>query len=217
MNELKAKLPADMTLLDVTGKGIRDWSVNDDGLLTVLLNYAAEGTYRWQLEMERVLEDNDKLNESAPLVEPIEVERYKGWVGVQASGTLELASAQAKNATIVDVRTLPADIIGVNNQPVLLGYKYIGGQVEIPLEIYKHDEVDVLVTLLDQANATTMFTAEGRRLASVTYDVRNNRRQFLKLGLPEGAELWSASVAGQSVQPAKGGDDKILLPLLRSP
>jgi hypothetical protein len=216
VNEFQAKIPSDMTLLDVTGNGIRDWALDDDGLLTVSLNYAAEGSYRWAVEMERVLDDASSLTEGTPLIEPVGVERFKGWVGVQASGTLELASGEVSDATPVDVRTLPAAIIGVTNQPVLLGYKYIGGEATIPIEVYKHAEVDVLVTLLDQANATTMFTAEGRRLTSVTYDVRNNRRQFLKLALPEGAELWSASVAGQSVQPAQGGDGKILLPLLRS-
>ena len=60
-----------------------------------------------------------------------------------------------------------------------------------------------------------MVTGHGRRLTSVKYEVRNNRRQFLRIALPKGAELWSASVAGKGVQPAKS-EDTLLLPLLRS-
>lgn len=216
VQSLKAKIPEGSTLLDVKGTGIRDWSLADDKTLTVDLNYAAEGSYQLTLEMERVIGSGD-AKVDAPLVVPLGVERSKGWVGVEARGNLELASgAAAKNATPVDVRTLPAAIVGITANPVLLGYKYLGTDVQIPLTVEQHANVDVLVTIIDQARATTMFTHDGRRLTSVQYDVRNNRTQFLKLGLPAGAELWSASVAGKAVQPAKGSDGRVLLPLVRS-
>jgi hypothetical protein len=70
--------------------------------------------------------------------------------------------------------------------------------------------------LLDETRAQTMWTPEGRRLTSVVYQVRNNRKQFLRLSLPEGAELWSASVGGRAVQPASASDGRILIPLVRS-
>src|SRR5690606_22992601 len=85
-----------------------------------------------------------------------------------------------------------------------------------PLEVTQHDDVDVLVTLLDQARATTMWTTDGRRMTSVRYQVRNNRRQYLRLALPEGAELWSASLGGRAVKPAAAADGRVLLPLVRS-
>jgi hypothetical protein len=34
--------------------------------------------------------------------------------------------------------------------------------------------------------------------------------------MPEGAELWSASVGGRAVQPAKAGDARVMIPLVRS-
>jgi hypothetical protein len=61
-----------------------------------------------------------------------------------------------------------------------------------------------------------MWTTEGRRLTSVTYRVRNNRKQFLRLTLPQQANLWSASVGGRAVQPASTPDGQILIPLVRS-
>ncbi|MBT3221548.1 MAG: hypothetical protein HN348_20905, partial [Proteobacteria bacterium] len=216
VNQFQAKIPAELTLLDVSGAGIRDWTVADDGTLTVLLNYAAEGSHSMTLELEQPLAQTKNLKANVPLVEPLGVERSKGWVGVQALGALELAAGSVKGATPVDVRALPPAILGVTTNPVLLGYKYLGSEADIPLEVFQHDEVDVLVTLLDQSDATTMFTQDGRRLTSVRYDVRNNRRQFLRLTLPEGAELWSSSVAGRSVQPAKANDGRLLIPLVRS-
>ncbi len=215
VDQIQAQIPADMTVLDVRGTGLRDWNVDDDGVLTALLNYKAEGSYSLSMDLERVLGD-DSAGAAVPLVVPIGVERAKGWVGVQALGNLELSSGAVTGAATVDVRTLPASIVAVTDQPVLLGYKYLTADASIPLNVQEHAEVDVLVTLLDQAEATTMFTRDGRRLTQVRYQVRNNRRQFLRLRLPGKAELWSASVAGKSVQPAMSGDDELLVPLVRS-
>lgn len=214
VNTLRFSLPKDMTLLDVTGSGIRDWNLKD-GTLEVVLNYAAEGAYSLQLQMEKVVGEKSQ-NLKAPVVVQLGVERAKGWVGVEARGNLEVAAGEVKAATAVDVRSLPAAILGITDQPVLLGYKYLGAEPAIPLEVAQHDDVDVLVTLLDETRARSMWTRQGRRLTSVQYRVRNNRRQFLRLALPEGAELWSASVGGRAVQPAKASDGRVMVPLLRS-
>lgn len=214
VNRFDLRIPDGVTLLDVQGAGLRDWTLSDDNTLTVQLNFAAEYSYTLQLDMERVVGEG-RISVDAPVVVPLGVERSRGFVGVEAVGNLEVKPAEVTGATAVDVRTLPATILGRTSQPVLLGYKYLSSEAQIPLVITQHDEIPVLVTLADQAEATTMFTADGRRLTSVRYEVRNNRRQFLRLALPENAELWSASVAGRSVQPASSGGE-LLVPLIRS-
>ena len=211
---LTVAVPEDIALVDVSGTGIRNWSVAD-GVLTVTLNYAAEGAYRLALTMERPLGEGN-VAASAPLVRPLGVERSKGWVGVEAKGTIEVAAGAAEAVTPIDVRALPGAILGATSNPVLLGYKYLGDDAVLPLEVTAHEDIAVLVTLLDTARATTMFTPDGRRLTAVTWRVRNNRKQFLRLSVPSGAEIWSASVAGQAVQPAKAADGRILIPLVRS-
>lgn len=214
VDRFELTIPDGMTLLDVQGAGLRDWTLGDDNTLLVELNYAAEKRYTLTLDMEKVIGEGSQ-SVAAPLVVPKGVERSKGWVGVEARGNLEIGAGAVQGATAVDVRTLPAQILGRTSQPVLLGYKYLVSDAKVPLEISAHDDVDVLVTLLDQAEATTMFTPDGRRLTSVKYEVRNNRRQFLRLALPPGAELWSSAVAGRAVQPARSGE-ALLIPLIRS-
>ncbi|TNE86929.1 MAG: hypothetical protein EP330_20185 [Deltaproteobacteria bacterium] len=215
VEQLQAQIPDGMTLLDVQGTGIRDWSVDEAGLLTVELNYAAEGAYPLTLKMEQVV-GQGSVTATAPIAKPVGVERSKGWLGVEARGNLEISSGDVQKATPIDVRALPGAILGVTGQPVLLGYKYLAEDPTIPLAVTEHDDVDVLVTLLDQAQARTMWTRDGRRITSVRYQVRNNRKQFLRFEMPEGAELWSASVGGKAVQPAKAGDGRVLIPLIRS-
>ncbi len=215
LEQLQVAVPEGVTLVDVTGSGIRDWKQADDGTLTVDLNFAAEGAYTLGLVLEQAIGEGN-VEVSAPIPQPIGVDRSKGWVGVEARGTLEIAAGGAEGVTPIDVRMLPGAILGVTSNPILLAYKYLGDGATLPLQVTQHEDVDVLVTLLDRATATTMFTTDGRRLTSITYRVRNNRKQFLRLALPEGAELWSAQVAGRSVQPARAADGRILIPLVRS-
>lgn len=215
VERLQLKIPKGMQMLDVIGNGIRDWKLDPEGTLTVSLNYAAKGVYPLRFEMERVIGAKAE-GLAAPIAAPVGVDRVKGFVGVESRGNLEIKAGEVASATPVDVRALPAAILGITSQPVLLGYKYLGDDAQIPLSAAQHEDVDVLVTLLDETRARTMWTPEGRRLTSVKYRVRNNRRQFLRLALPKGAELWSASVGGRAVQPAKASDARVMVPLVRS-
>lgn len=215
VDRLQLKVPKGMQMLDVVGNGVRDWKLDESGTLNVTLNYAAKGVYPLRFEMERVI-GPQATDLGAPIAVPVGVDRTKGFVGVESRGNLEIKAGTVANATPVDVRALPAAILGITSQPVLLGFKYLGGDVVIPLAAAQHEDVDVLVTLLDETRARTMWTPEGRRLTSVKYRIRNNRRQFLRLALPKGAELWSASVGGRAVQPAKASDARVMVPLVRS-
>lgn len=215
LDKLSYEVPKGMTVLDVRGSGIRDWKLGEDGKLDVALNFAAEGSYVVSIDLERAMTDDAK-SLSVPVITPAGAERAKGYVGIESRGNLEIASGTVEGATPLDVRALPAAILGITDQPLLFGFKYVGGKPKIDVATGAHAEVDVLVTLLDQTVAHTMWTREGRRLTSVRYQVRNNRRQFLRLALPQGAELWSASVGGRGVQPAKASDGRVMIPLLRS-
>ena len=53
-------------------------------------------------------------------------------------------------------------------------------------------------------------------MTKIVYSVRNNRNQFLRLKMPAGASIWSASVAGNTVAPAKDEKGNLLVPLVRS-
>jgi hypothetical protein len=215
LDKFSYEVPKGMTVLDVRGAGIRDWKLGEDGKLDVALNFAAEGSYTVSIDLERAMKDDAK-DLAVPVVVPIGAERDKGYIGIESRGNLEIEAGTVEGATPLDVRALPAAILGITDQPLLFGYKYVGKGPKIALATGAHAEVDVLVTLLDQTVANTMWTREGRRLTSVRYQVRNNRRQFLRLALPAGAELWSASVGGRGVQPAKASDGRVMVPLLRS-
>ncbi len=214
----RVDLPADVTILEVEGKGLRDWSVVDaEGrkAIDVQLNFEALGPYSLYLDYERAIPEGGGTVE-VPDLRVGDVERVKGWVGIDARSNLEIAAGDAEAVSEVDVRELPAAILGQTDWPVLLGFKYRKDGYRIPLVLQQHDDVAMLVTIIDQISATTVMTPDGRRMTQVTYSMRNNRAQFLRLELPDGAVPWSTFVGGKAVKPARADDGRVLVPLARS-
>ena len=48
-----------------------------------------------------------------------------------------------------------------------------------------------------------LISADGKELVQARYAVRNNQRNFVKITLPTGATVWSASLAGKPVRPGQ--------------
>jgi hypothetical protein len=61
-----------------------------------------------------------------------------------------------------------------------------------------------------------LLSKEGKSLVQAQYAIRNNQRNFLKVTLPAGAAIWSASLAGKPVRPGEAKDGSLLLPLEKS-
>lgn len=212
VRELSLTVPKGVSVLAVFGNGVQDWRVEKDGKMMVVLKQEIIGSYSLRISYEQAAQAEANL----PVIQAIGVERERGFVGVVALSNAEIAAGEVVGASQIDVRQLPADIVAMTNQPVLLGFRYLGGNFTIPLTVKRHEEVGVLLTIVDAGAFTAMQLPDGRRMTKVTYSVRNNRNQFLRLKMPAGCETWSVSVAGNTASPAKDDDGNVLIPLVRS-
>ena len=219
---LQLRIPAGLTLLDVTGRGVRDWELDESPgakTLTVGLDFEAQGAYTLRLEYEQALGEAVAGKDAAieaPRVEVLGVERVKGYLGVDARSNLEIDAGSVAGARPIDVRELPAGILGQTDYPVLLGFTWRDSSRTIPLTLTRHDEVDLLVTIVDQLAAETVLTPDGRRMTRATWALRNNRGQYLRVRMPEGSTPWSVFVGGRAVKPARDAEGRLLVPLARS-
>jgi hypothetical protein len=212
---LKLKVPPGVSILEVKGDRLRDWRVAQDEL-AVSLNYEALGDYVLNVTYEQPAAVAQVGNAPLPVLRALDVVREKGHIGVVALANVELSAPKLDGATAIDVRELPPELLGMTGQPVLLAFRYVAEKFDIPLAIKKHEDVSVLVTIVDSAVITTMQTDDGRRITKAVYNVRNNRQQFLRLAMAEGVDIWSASVSGKSIRPARDEQKRILIPLVRS-
>lgn len=210
--QIALNVPKGASIFDVKGSSIRDWRVSGEQLLVqfsreMIGSLAIEVSYEAPIGSE---------GSSLPVITAKDVEREKGHIAIVALTNVEVSGLKSTGAAEVDTKDLPPELLGMTSQPVLLGYRYVDPEFDVGLKIDKHPDVDVLLTVVDNAHFTVMQTLDGRRIVKARYNVRNNRNQFLRLMLPDGASLWSASVAGKSSQPAKDKDGRLLLPLVRS-
>jgi len=211
VRELGLQVPAGASVLTVTGSNVQDWRVDKDGKLQVILKAEVIGTYSLRITFEQ-----PTAAAETPVIHPTGVQRQRGYLGVVAVANVEIAAGAVSAATAIDVRQLPADLVAMTHQPILLAFRYLGDQPKVPLTIKKHAEVGVLVTIVDSGVYTAMQLADGRRITKAIYSVRNNRNQFLRLKMPKDSEIWSVSVAGNTVSPAKDESGSVLVPLVRS-
>jgi len=214
VRELKLAVPKSASVLTVTGSGLQDWRVDKDGVLTATLSRETIGSYSLQIAYEQASAAQGAA--PVPVIRATGVEREKGFVAVVALANVEIEAGKVVGATAIDASRLPGTLAAMTNQPILLGFRYVGQKIEIPLNIRRHGEVSVLATVADSVVFTGMQLSDGRRMTKATYSVRNNRRQFLRLAMPAGTEIWSVSVAGKAATPGKDAEGKVLVPLVRS-
>ena len=206
-------VPAGVSVLEVSGSRVYDWRVAD-GKLSLRFDREVLGTERLNLTYERAAGAEGLAD--VPVLHVQDAAREKGYIGVVALANVEITAREQAGATSIDVRELPGEILQMTSQPVLLAFRYLGGEWTLPLSVKKHEDVPVLVTLIDSGVMTVMQTMDGRRITKVIYNVRNNRSQFLRLQLPPKADVWSATVASKSIRPAIDEAGRILIPLVRS-
>lgn len=212
--ELKMRVPEGVGVLEISGSQIRDWRVTD-GVLAVQLDREVIGPYTLAVKYESSPDMADG-KVKLPVVTGDGVVREKGEIGVVALANVEVSNDTVNKAHVMDAKELPVEMSGMTTRPILLAYRYVEPEFSVAVDIKKHLDVDVLRTLIDRAAFSIMQTFDGRRITRARYNVRNNRNQFLRIALPDGADLWSAAVDGRSVQPSKDDKGNVLLPLLRS-
>jgi hypothetical protein len=215
---LKICLPDDVSVLAVNGRDLRDWKVRSEDskqYLDIYFKFGIKGNYSINIAYEKTIGEGSAVA-AIPQLKTIGVERETGFIGVASATNVELKIQKAAGATAIDVKELPSVIWHKTANPILLAFKYLKDSYDIEIEVIRHQDVPVLVATVDVANYITLNTKDGKRLTKALYNVRNNVKQFLRLKLPNDAELWSATVSGKPVKPAKDKAGFILIPLEKS-
>ncbi len=232
VDTFRVALPAGITVLDVTAQGMKDWSVVEEKsgrVLLVRLNYVAQGSYGLQMNFEQEIKDADAKGAAgtagadgvsevkAPDLALLDVLRDKGFIAVAAATNVEITpSGDLKNATPVDPAELPPDIAALAGQPVLYAFKYLAHPVGIGLKVVKHEDLAVKRTIVESARLYTYESPEGHLITSARFSVKNNRKQYLEMALPDGAETWGAYLEDHPVKAARNAAGKVLVPLKKT-
>ena len=133
--------------------------------------------------------------------------RRKG-AGPALQATLQVEPAGLEHMSPLEVGELPRELVMRTTNPILLAYRYARATQDprLALTVTRHREVELEDATIDEADYRTLFTADGLAVTTARFVVRNHRKQFLRVVLPSGSEVWSASVAGRAETPAMAAD-----------
>lgn len=212
-DEVRVQLPENLTVNQVSGAMVADWDVAANELKVSFIE-PVQKTARFTLSGELRIPREGKLN--IPLIRLPGAERETGGVGVEVLGAGEIKERQPNGLEEAEAGAL-GQLISSRQSPSLMAFRFqpADGKSErtLSLNVARYTPQAVLTANIEEAQYNTLIAADGKMLVQSRFAVRNNQRNFLKLTLPAGAVLWSASVAGRPVRPGRAPDGSFLLPL----
>lgn len=210
VRELRLRVPAGFKNVEVLGANIRRRDQDGENWRVELQN-KVRGTYTLTVTWERPWDPKHGDFDFAG-VEAVGVERETGALAVVARPPLQVAEKTASGDLIrIDARELP-EWAGRADDVTVLAYRYLRPGYKLALAGRRFDEAEVLQALVDNVRLATVVAEDGQMMTEATFAVRNNGRQYLEVTLPQGAEVWSAFVAGSPVRPSVRAG-RLLLPL----
>ena len=197
----------------VSGALVADWDLRG-GVLRVNFLEPVEGQTSFSINGEaRVARDGTI---AVPLLRLPAAERESGGVAVEVLGAGEIAGRQPRGLDPADPSELGGPVAG-RDSPSMLAFSFRAqpGKVarSLAVDVARYTPHAVLIANVEEARYEALFEEEGKTLVRARYAVRNNQRAFLGVTLPQGATLWSASVANRPMRPGLSATGSLLLPL----
>jgi hypothetical protein len=211
--EVRISLPEKVTVNQVAGAMVSDWEMKD-GQLAVTFLEPVEQTAKFIVSGETRSPRDGQIE--IPLLRLLSAERDTGGVAVEVLGAGEIKEFKSEGLENADATDL-GEIVSSRQSTSLSAFRYRAGDAKtarsLTVNVARYTPQAVLMANVAEARYNVLITSEGKQLVQARYAVRNNQRNFLKITLPQGATLWSATLAGKPVRPGQSPDGGVLLPL----
>jgi hypothetical protein len=211
--EVRVALPDKVTINQVAGATVADWEMKD-GQLAVTFLEPVEGNAKFIVSGETRSPRDGQIE--IPLLRLMNTERDTGGVAVEVLGAGEINKFKTEGLENADASDL-GEIVSSRQSASLFAFRFRSGDRKtarsLTVNVARYTSQAVLMANVAEARYNVLITNEGKLLVEARYAVRNNQRNFLKITLPPGATLWSASLAGNPVRPGQSPDGSVLLPL----
>lgn len=211
--EVKIQLPENVNINQVSGAVVADWEMKP-GELKVTFLEPVEQTARFVINGETRTARDGQIQ--VPLLRLLNNERESGGVAVEVTGAGEIKDVKAQGLESADASDL-GNMIANRQSPSLVAFRIRSGDSKtnrlLTINVARYTQQAVLVANVEEARYQVLMSSEGKVLVQARYAIRNNQRNFLKVTLPQGATIWSATLAGKPVRPGESPDGSVLLPL----
>jgi hypothetical protein len=206
-------VPAGITINQVQGAAVADWEQKSGELAITFLEPVEQSTRfvitgEWRSPRDGLID--------IPLLRLPNTERETGGVAVEVLGAGEIKGYKPVGLETADATDL-GEMISSRQSPQLAAFRFRSGDAKtsrsLNVNVARYTPQAVLMANIEEARYEVLISNDGKILVLGRYAVRNNQRNFLKVTLPPGATLWSASLSGNPVRPGQAPDGGVLLPL----
>ncbi|HWB57940.1 MAG TPA: hypothetical protein VG733_00545 [Chthoniobacteraceae bacterium] len=207
------RLPAETPEARITGENVRETTSAVDGKWRVYhVAFQNDLVDKTDFALDFDLPGNG--NVSLRAFEFVGVERGDGFVIVDNASQyqMEVAPSGLEVALSEQIPFLPSV-----SRNASLYHAQPGWALQIKLTRLEKEAGRAVY--VEWAELTTAIRADGSEWHRATYHLLNRSLQFLPVKLPDGAELASVTVAGESVRADRGqaaGKDVLLVPLIKT-
>lgn len=207
------QVPDKITINQVSGAEIADWEIKN-GQLGVTFLEPVQHSARFVINGESRLPRDGVID--IPLMRLLNTERDTGGIAVEILGAGEIKDQKTEGLEDADATDL-GEMVASRQSPALVAFRARPGEAglkrSLSLNVARYDQQAVLMANVEEARYQILMSNDGKELVQARYAIRNNQRNFVKITLPSGATVWSASLMGKPVRPGQSPDGSLLLPL----
>jgi hypothetical protein len=208
---VKIRVPEGVTINQVPGATVADWDVQQGELVVSFLD-PVDKSAKFVVQGEIKLARDGAIE--IPLLRLEDVERETGGIAVEVLGAGEIKERKPQGLEEAEAAELGPSA-AARQSPSLAAFRWRAGSRTrtLSVTVARYAQQAVLTAMVDEARYRVLTTRDGKTLVQAQYAVRNNQRNFVKIALPPGAVLWTATQAGRPARPGKSEDGGLLFPL----
>ena len=178
----------------------------DSNIWEIQFKRRVVGKLQFRIEYER---RGDRANEDETLspAEFPQARQLSYYFGVRAGGRLELEhDALTQGWQRIEWNTVPQPLREAENRSApALAFRVVAPASVLKIHSKRHSLADSLKLRVEEGSLTTVLSPTGDQLTSVDLVMEVIQRSSLSVGLPNGGELFSIFVNGESVNSIRLG------------
>jgi hypothetical protein len=195
--------------VEFTGKDIRNWEKTTNGFI-VQLHTPVSGAYTLLATYERPFKPQGETLAFTG-ARPLDAQSESGHTIVISAYQFQVKSVDVSPGLLeLETGEVPAEYRLFFDKPVLAAYRYSSRPFNLKLALSPLAQGDSLGQVVDRASLSTHISKEGQALTDVHYLVKNRGNPNFRVTLPDGTQLWSATVNGAAVVPVMEGKSNLI-------
>ncbi len=195
--------------VEFTGKDIRNWEKTTNGWL-VQLHTPVSGAYTLLATYERPFKPQGETLAFTG-ARPLDAQSESGHTIIISAYQFQVKAANVSPGLLeLEPGEVPPEYRLFFDQPVLKAYRYSARPFELKLALSPLAQGDSLAQVVDRASLTTRISKEGQAITDVQYFVKSRGNPNFRVTLPEGTQLWSATVNNTAVVPVTDGASNLI-------